>query len=109
MLMGTRFGRKPMALRTDNGREYISKELENFLRKEGVEHQLTVAYSLQQNGVAERKNRSLVESAKCILSNAKLDKKFWKEAYLQNRMIDRSIGKTSLELFTGQKERFIAY
>lgn len=62
--MATRFGRKPMVLRTDNGKEYITRELDEFLRREGIQHQLTVAYTPQQNGVAERKNRTLTESAK---------------------------------------------
>lgn len=106
--MGARFGRKPMALRTDNGREYLSKDLIEFLRKEGVEQQFTVPYSPQQNGVAERKNRSLVETAKSMLLDANLDKRFWGEAiltatYLQNRMVSRSIEKTPIELFTGHK------
>lgn len=65
--MSTRFNRKPFALRTDNGKEYVSSELSNFLRKEGIQHQLTVTYTPQQNGVAERKNRSLTEMAKCML------------------------------------------
>lgn len=108
--MSARFGRKPMAVRTDNGREYLSKNLVDFLRK-GVEQQFTVPYSPQQNGVAERKNRSLVESAKCMLLDADLDKRFWGEAiltavYLQNRMVSRSIDKTPIELFTGHKPDF---
>lgn len=106
--MSTRFGRKPIILRTDNGREYVSSELSKFLRKEGIQHQLTVVYTPQQNGVAERKNRFLTETAKCMLLDANLDNRFWGEAiltatYLQNRMISRSINKTPVELFTGEK------
>lgn len=106
--MSTRFGRKPIAIRTDNGKEYVSRELENFLRKEGIQHQLTVPYTPQQNGVAERKNRSLTESAKCMLLDAGLNNRFWGEAiltaaYLQNRLPSRSINKTPVELFTGVK------
>ncbi|KAG7199846.1 hypothetical protein KM043_016901 [Ampulex compressa] len=71
--MMTRFGKKALALRIDNGREYISRELESFLRKEGVENQFTVPYTPQQNGVAGRKNRSIVESAKSMLLDAGLD------------------------------------
>lgn len=106
--MFNKIGRKPAAIRSDNGREYISKELEDFLRREGVEHQYTVPYSREQNGVAERKNRTLVEAAKSMLLDAGLDKRFWAEAvltaaYLQNRMVSRSIDKTPLKLFTGQR------
>lgn len=104
----TRFNKKPAILRTDNGKEYITCDLENFLRKEGIQHQLTVTYTPQQNGVAERKNRTLTESAKCMLLDASLDNRFWGKAiltaaYLQNRIIGRNIEKTPLELFTGQK------
>jgi len=56
--MSVRFGRKSIALRTDNGREYVTSELTNFLKKEGIQHQLTMPYTLQQNDVAERKNRT---------------------------------------------------
>ncbi|XP_067216875.1 uncharacterized protein [Linepithema humile] len=106
--MSVRFGRKPIALRTDNGKEYISSELTDFLKKEGIQHQLTVVYTPQQNGVAERKNRSLTESAKCMLLDAHLDNRFWGEAvltaaYLQNRMTSRSIDETPVELFIGEK------
>lgn len=106
-VMSTRFGKKPMILRTDNGKEYMSLEMSDYLRKEGIQHQLTVVYTPQQNGVAERRNRSLTESAKCMLLDAGLDNRFWGEAvltatYLQNRMIGRSVNKTPVELFTGE-------
>lgn len=106
--MNTRFGRKPIAIRTDNGKEYVTQELKNFLKREGIQHQLTVPYTPEQNGVAERKNRSLTESAKCMLLDANLDNRFWGEAvltatYLQNRMTSRSIDKTPVELFLGSK------
>lgn len=106
--METQFGRKPAVIRSDNGTEYIPKELENFLNKQGIKHEYTVPYTPQQNGVAERKNRSLTESAKCMLLDAKLDNCFWGEAvltaaYLQNRTPSRVVEKTPVELFTGKK------
>lgn len=58
-------------LRTDNGGEYMSS---------GMIHQMTVAYTPEQNGVAERMNRTLTEKAKCYLFDADLPKKFWAEA-----------------------------
>lgn len=107
-MISTRFNRKPITLRTNNGKKYVSSELSNFLRKEGIQHQLTVTYTAQQNDVAERKNRSLTEMAKCMLLDVNLDNRFWGEAvltatYLQNRMTSRSIDKTPLELFTREK------
>lgn len=67
-----------------------------------------IQYMSQQNEIAERKNRTLVESAKCMLLDAGLDKCFWREAmlnaaYLQNRMTSCSIERTPTELFIGEK------
>ena len=67
-------------LRTDNGGEYMSKDLQIYLTSKGIEHQLTVPHSPQQNGVAERLNRTLMESARAMLSHANLLKKLWAEA-----------------------------
>ena len=107
-LMFNRFGRKPIALRMDNGQEYMSNDLEDFLRKKGIEHQFTVAYTPQQNGVAERKNRTLGEAARCMLSDANLNNHFWGEAILtatdlQNRLTSKVLDKTLIELFTRHK------
>ncbi len=79
-----------MKLRTDNGGEYLSKEFQTYLASKGIEHQLTVPHSPQQNGVAERLNRTLVESARAMLSHSNLANIFWAEAistaaYLRNR------------------------
>ena len=68
----------------------MSSEFQNFLKTEGVRHELTVPETPEQNGVAERQNRTLVESARTMLIQAKLPQKFWVEAmntaaYLHNR------------------------
>ena len=47
-------------LRTDNGKEYTSNAFENYLRQHGIAHQTTVLYNPQQNGVAERMNRTIM-------------------------------------------------
>ncbi|XP_003381516.1 putative copia protein [Trichinella spiralis] len=104
----TKFGRNPVTLRTDNGREYVNQRLRNFLGEKGIEHQFSAPYTPQQNGVAERKNRALVEMAKCMMTDAKLPKRYWGEpvctaAFLQNRLPSRSISKTPFELWTGNK------
>jgi transposase InsO family protein len=83
--------RKPRILRTDNGKEYANEQLKQYLKKEGITRQFTVPYTPQQNSVAERKNRSLVEMAKCMLLDADVHNRFWREAvctaaYLQNRL-----------------------
>ena len=50
-------------LRSDNGGEYTSKAFKDFCRDHGIQRQLSTPYTLHQNGVAERKNRTLLESA----------------------------------------------
>ena len=102
------FGRKPKILRSDNGGEYINKEMEDYLRKNGIEHQVTVPYSPQQNGVAERKNRYIMEMTRCMLVDSNLNEKFWGEAvitatYIQNRLPSKSVEKTPYELWKGRK------
>ncbi len=52
---------KIKVLRTDNGGEYLSNDFKMYLADHGIQHQLTVAYTPQQNGVAERMNRTLIE------------------------------------------------
>lgn len=56
-------------LRRDNGGEYTNKEFQEYLKAQGIHHKMTVSPSPQQNGVAERKNRALVEAARSIVSN----------------------------------------
>ena len=78
-------------LRTDNGGEYVSKEFENYLMSKGIHHELTTPYTPQQNGVAERMNRSLMESARAMLFHACLPNTYWAEAvataaYTRNRL-----------------------
>lgn len=75
-LMNNRFGRKPVAFRTYNYKEYVTQDLERFQRQEGIQHQLTVVYTPRQNGGSERKNRTLTEVAKCMLLDAGLHNRF---------------------------------
>jgi transposase InsO family protein len=96
-------------LRSDRGGEYTSNEFEEFCAKQGMERQLTVAYSPQQNGVAERRNRTICEMARSVLIEKEMLVKFWAEAvstavYLQNRCYTTSVmEKTPFEAFTGRK------
>ena len=73
-------GRSIRTLRTDNGGEYLSREFEDYLEGKGIKHELTIPYSPQQNGVAERMNRTLVESARSMIAHAKLPNIYWAEA-----------------------------
>ncbi|KAE8700517.1 hypothetical protein F3Y22_tig00110556pilonHSYRG00215 [Hibiscus syriacus] len=77
-------------LRTDNGLEYFSEQFNELCRKNGITRHKTVRNTPQQNGLAERMNRTLLERVRCMLLNAGLPKSFWGEAvstacYLINR------------------------
>lgn len=83
-------------MRTDNGGEYVSKEFEEYLKSRGINHELTVPYSPAQNGVAERMNRTLMESARTMIGYAGLSESYWGEAvataaYIRNRVPTRAL------------------
>ena len=97
-------------LRSDNGVEYFSKEFRSYLRSRGNHQELTVPHSPQQNGVAERMNRTLTESARSMMAHAKLSDKYWAEAvacaaYLRNRTPTSALqgSRTPLEVWSGRK------
>uniref|UniRef100_A0AAG5DV13 Retrovirus-related Pol polyprotein from transposon TNT 1-94 n=1 Tax=Anopheles atroparvus TaxID=41427 RepID=A0AAG5DV13_ANOAO len=107
-LIRNKFGKKPKVLRSDNGGEYVGKEFKEYLKNNGIVGQFSSPYSPQQNGTAERKNRYLVEMVRCMLSQAKLDHRYWGEAiitanYLQNRLPSRVIKSTPYERWNGKK------
>ena len=102
--------KKVRTFRTDNGGEYTSSQFENYLKAEGITHELTVHKTPQQNGVAERLNRTLVEMARSMFLNSKLPKKFWGEAistavYLKNRTPVKALNKTPFEVWHGKKPK----
>lgn len=99
--------RRVKIMRTDNGGEYVNEEFGAFFRANGIIHQLTCPYTPQQNGTAERYNRTIIEKAKCMLFDAKLPKTYWAEAvhmavYLINRSLSTASSKqTPEELWSG--------
>ena len=70
-------GQSVKILRTDNGGEFTSDEFENYLKREGIKHELTIPKCPEQNGVAERFNRTLVEMVRSMLADSELPKSFW--------------------------------
>ncbi|CAI7817241.1 unnamed protein product [Closterium sp. NIES-53] len=76
-------GHKVKVIRTDNGGEFFGADFEAVLKKKGIQHQLTVPYNPQQNGVAERFNRTLQEGARTLLGRAGLPDPFWVTALRQ--------------------------
>ena len=103
-------GRAIGSLRTDNDGEYWSFAFQNYLKEKGIRHELTVPHSPQQNGVSERMNRTLVESARSMIAHAGLSNIFWAEAisaaaYVRNRLPTTALkeGETPYERWYGRK------
>ncbi|GJS21732.1 retrovirus-related pol polyprotein from transposon TNT 1-94 [Tanacetum coccineum] len=90
--------------RIDNGTEFVNQTLREYYEKVGISHETSVARSLHQNGVVERRNRTLIEAARTMLIYTKASLFLWAEAvatacYTQNRSIIRlRHGKTPYEL-----------
>ena len=87
----TQFNTYIHILRSDNAKKYFSTPFSSFMSSHGILHQSSCAYTPQQNGVAERKNRHLVETARTLLLPHKVPQRFWGDVilaacYLINRM-----------------------
>ncbi|KAI3736237.1 hypothetical protein L6452_15775 [Arctium lappa] len=95
-------------LRTDNGTEFKNKIVDEYLDSVGISHQYSAARTPQQNGVVERRNRTLVEAAWTMLSQSDLPLFLWAEAvstacHTQNRsMIHRRFQKTPYQLINNR-------
>lgn len=110
-LVKTQFDHYPKVIRSDGGGEYGSNSLKKYFDDHGIVHHRTAPYSPQQNGVAERKNRYLVEMMRCMLADSNMDKVFWGEAistanYLQNRLPSSSVASTPYELWHRKKPSY---
>ncbi|GJY04523.1 ribonuclease H-like domain-containing protein [Tanacetum coccineum] len=96
-------------IRSDNGTEFKNKVMNDFCKEKGIKREYSVARTPQQNGVAERRNRTLIEAARTMLADSKLPTTFWAEAvstacYVQNRvLVVKPHNKTPYELFRGFK------
>ena len=96
-------------LRTDNGTEYIVGEFKKLCEQEGIQHQFTIPYTPQQNEVSERKNRTVMEMARCLLFEKDLPKSFWTEVvntsvYLLNLLPTKALNdKTPFEAWFERK------
>ncbi|GJS86323.1 putative ribonuclease H-like domain-containing protein [Tanacetum coccineum] len=101
--------KKVKIIRNDNGTEFKNKVMDDFCRGKGIKREYNVARTPQQNGVAERRNRTLIEAARTMLADSKLPTTFWAEAvstdcYVLNRvLVVKPHNKTPYELFRGFK------
>ena len=96
------------AFRTDCGREYLSEQFKELCDEKGIERQLTIAYTPQQNGVAERRNRTVLEMVRLMMAQANLPISYWGDAlltttYILNRVPSKSVSSTPYELWTSKK------
>ena len=107
-LLENQSGVRLQKVRTDNGSEYVNSELGTFFAQKGVVHERTVPYTPEQNGAAERLNRTLMERARAMLVDADLPDYLWAEAVATANVIrvrSPAAGKdkTPWELFYGRK------
>lgn len=102
-------GLKIKSMRSDRGGEFLSKDFIKYCENNGIRRFLTAPYSPQQNGVVERKNRTILNMVRSMLKNKKMPKEFWAEAvdcavYLSNRCPSKSLdNKTPQEAWNGKK------
>ncbi|KAJ9567460.1 hypothetical protein OSB04_003426 [Centaurea solstitialis] len=102
-------GRQVKKLRSNNGTEFCNVKLQSFLEEVGISHNFSTVRTPQQNGVVERKNRTLVEAARSMIAHSGVPPSLWAEAvstacYPQNRtLIVKQTGKTAYEMVNKRK------
>ncbi|GJX82607.1 putative reverse transcriptase domain-containing protein [Tanacetum coccineum] len=100
---------KVKVIRCDNGTEFKNRVMNQFCEIKGIKREFSVARTPQQNGVAKRINRTLIEAARTMLADSKLPTTFWAEAVntacsVQNKvLVIKPQNKTPYELFLGRK------
>ncbi|GJW44418.1 putative ribonuclease H-like domain-containing protein [Tanacetum coccineum] len=100
--------KKVKIIRCDNRTEFKNRVMNEFCEKKDIKREFSIARTPQQNGVVERRNRTLIEVARTMLADSKLSTTFWAEAintacYMQNRVIIvKPHNKTLYELFRGR-------
>eukprot|EP00963_Diacronema_lutheri_P010611 scaffold1117_cov307-Pavlova_lutheri.AAC.1 len=95
-------------VRSDRGTEFLNAELQNFLQQNGIQQQTSAPYTSQQNGNAERYNRTILEKVRAVLLDGGLDKRLWNFAVeycalVRNRVPCKPHGRTPYEAVFGQK------
>ncbi|GJT22899.1 integrase, catalytic region, zinc finger, CCHC-type containing protein [Tanacetum coccineum] len=109
MVMASGLNAHVRIVQTDKGKEFLNKTLHAYFANLGIEHQTSVAQTPKQNGVVERRNHTLVEAARAMLSTAKVPLFFWAEAiatacFTQNRsLVIPRHEKTPYHIINGRK------
>jgi hypothetical protein len=102
-------GNKIKVVRSDRGGEFLASAFKNICEEAGIRRHFTAPYSPQQNGVVERRNRTVMEMARAMLKSMNVPACFWAEAvkhsvYLLNRLPTKAMGyRTPFEGWTGRK------
>lgn len=104
-------GRKIKTLRTDNGLEFVNCHVKEIISEHSIQHQRTVAYTPEQNGSAERENRTVMEAVRSMLHERNAPKELWAEAantaiYVINRTEREDTQKAPFELWHEKKTVF---
>jgi hypothetical protein len=103
------FGSSMVKIRSDNGSEFRNTRVKEYCDGEGIKHEFSSTYTPQQNGVVERKNKTLVTLARAMLDDYGVSQRFWAEAintacHASNRVyLHRLLMKTPYELLIGRK------
>jgi hypothetical protein len=103
------FELKVKKIRSDNGSEFKNLQVEEYLHEEGIKHEFFAPYTPQQNGVVDRKNRTLIDMARTMLGEYKTSERFWSEAMnidchaINSRYLHRLLKKTVYEILTCNK------
>lgn len=103
-------GRKIKCLQSSNGKKYWNELFDAFLKENGIGRKTTITYTSEQNGVAERRNLTLMDMTRWFLAQSSLSPSFLGEAintanYVQNQCPSKSLGgKTAHEIWTGKAQ-----
>ena len=100
---------KVTCIRSDKGTEFLNEVINDFCCSKGIRHQLSAARTPQQNGLAERRNRTLKEASRTMIAECNISEAYWAEAvnsacYTRNRaLINKDLDKTPYEVYKGKK------
>lgn len=106
-MISNKFGQSIKILKSDNGREFCNKQMDEYLASRGIKRETTEPYTPEQNGKAERDNRTIVESARTMIHAKNLPLSLWAEAvncavYVLNRTMWSSDTVTPYEMRVGK-------
>lgn len=91
------FGVSICTFRRDNAREYLSSQFKQFMSTHGILHQTSCPNTTQQNGIAERKNRHIIETARTLLIQANVPLRFWRDTVLTSCYLINHIPSSTIQ------------